>query len=132
MFDRWIEDGLLEVLEEKGVGCIPFSPLAQGLLTDRYLNGIPEGSRMAGESIFLKKDHLDPETMVKVKALNQHAEQRGQTLAQMALAWILSRKQITSVLIGASSVAQLEANAATVITLDFTRDELAYIENILV
>ena len=132
MFDRWVEDGLLEVLEEKGVGCIPFSPLAQGLLTDRYLNGIPEGSRMAGESIFLKKDHLDPETMVKIKALNQHAEQRGQTLAQMALAWILSRKQITSVLIGASSVAQLEANAATIHNLDFTRDELAYIENILV
>ena len=132
MFDRWVEDGLLEVLEERGVGCIPFSPLAQGLLTDRYLNGIPEGSRMAGESIFLKKDHLDPETIVKVKALNQHAEQRGQSLAQMALAWILSKKQITSVLIGASSVAQLEANAATVHKLDFSRDELSYIENILV
>lgn len=132
MFDRWVEDGLLEVLEERGVGCIPFSPLAQGLLTDRYLNGIPEGSRMAGESIFLKKDHLDPETIVKVKALNQHAQQRGQTLAQMALAWILSKKQITSVLIGASSVAQLEANAATIHKLDFSRDELAYIENILV
>lgn len=132
MFDRWVEDGLLEVLEERGVGCIPFSPLAQGLLTDRYLNGIPEGSRMAGESIFLKKDHLDPETIVKVKALNQHAQQRGQTLAQMALAWILSKKQITSVLIGASSVTQLEANAATIHKLDFSRDELAYIENILV
>jgi L-glyceraldehyde 3-phosphate reductase len=126
-----VEDGLLDVLEKRGVGCIPFSPLAQGLLTDRYLNGIPEGSRIASESIFLKKDHLDPDTMVKVKALNQHAEQRGQSLAQMALAWILSRNPITSVLIGASSVAQLEANAATVHKLDFTRDELASIENIL-
>jgi len=132
MFDRWVEKGLLEVLEDRGVGCIPFSPLAQGLLSDRYLQGIPEGSRIASDSIFLKKDHLDPETMVKVKALNQHAEQRGQTLAQMALAWILSRDQITSVLIGASSVAQLEANAATVQNLGFTRDELSYIENILV
>jgi L-glyceraldehyde 3-phosphate reductase len=132
MFDRWVEKGLLEVLEERGIGCIPFSPLAQGLLTDRYLQGIPEGSRIAGDSIFLKKDHLDPETMVKVKALNQHAEQRGQSLAQMALAWILSKNQITSVLIGASSVTQLEANAATVHNLGFARDELSYIENILV
>ncbi|MCK5066751.1 MAG: L-glyceraldehyde 3-phosphate reductase [Bacteroidales bacterium] len=132
MFDRWVENGLLDVLEKRGVGCIPFSPLAQGLLTDRYLNGIPEGSRIASESIFLNKENLDPDTMVKVKALNQHAEQRGQTLAQLALAWILSRKQITSVLIGASSVAQMEANAATVNNLDLSRDELAYIENILV
>jgi L-glyceraldehyde 3-phosphate reductase len=132
MFDRWVENGLLDVLEKRGVGCIPFSPLAQGLLTDRYLNGIPEGSRIASESIFLKKENLDPDTMVKVKALNQHAKQRGQSLAQMALAWILSRKQITSVLIGASSVAQLEANAATVNNLDLSRDEIAYIENILV
>jgi len=132
MFDRWVEKGLLEVLEDRGVGCIPFSPLAQGLLSDRYLQGIPEGSRIASDSIFLKKDHLDPETMVKVKALNQHAEQRGQTLAQMALAWILSRDQITSVLIGASSVSQLEANAATIHKLEFSRDELSYIDNILV
>ena len=132
MFDRWVENGLLDVLEKRGVGCIPFSPLAQGLLTDRYLNGIPEGSRIASESIFLNKENLDPDTMVKVKALYQHAEQRGQTLAQLALAWILSRKQITSVLIGASSVAQMEANAATVNNLDLSRDELAYIENILV
>ena len=132
MFDRWVEDGLLEVLEKRGVACIPFSPLAQGLLTNRYLDGIPKGSRIDSESIFLGKDNLDPETMVKVKALNQHAEQRGQSLAQMALAWILEKKQITSVLIGASSVAQLEANVATVNNLKFTRDELAYIENILV
>ena len=101
LFDRWVEEGLLDVLEKHGLGCIPFSPLAQGLLTDRYLNGIPEDSRVAGKSIFLNKEHLDPEVMVKVKALNQHAEQRGQSLAQMALAWILSRKQVTSVLIPA-------------------------------
>ncbi len=132
MFDRWVEDGLLDVLEKRGVGCIPFSPLAQGLLTNRYLDGIPKGSRIDSESIFLGKQHLDPRTMVKVKALNQHAEQRGQSLAQMALAWILEKKQITSVLIGASSVEQLEVNVATLNKLDFTRDELAYIDNILV
>lgn len=132
MFDRWVEDGLLKVLEKRGVGCIPFSPLAQGLLTNRYLDGIPKGSRIDSESIFLNKQNLDPATMVKVKALNQHAEQRGQSLAQMALAWILERKQITSVLIGASSVEQLEANVATIQNLKFTRDELAYIDNILV
>lgn len=132
MFNRWVEEGLLDVLEKRGVGCIPFSPLAQGLLTDRYLHGIPEGSRMAGESIFLNKNNLDADTLVKIKALNQHAEQRGQTLAQMALAWILSRKQVTSVLIGASSVAQLKANAATLHNLSFSGDELAYIDNILI
>lgn len=132
MFERWVEEELLQVLEKRGVGCIPFSPLAQGLLTDRYLNGIPEGSRIASESIFLNKEHLDADTMVKVKALNQHAEQRGQTLAQMALAWILHRKQVTSVLIGASSVEQLEINAGTIHNLEFTSDELAYIDNILI
>jgi len=132
MFDRWVEDGLLEVLEKRGVGCIPFSPLAQGLLTNRYLNGIPKGSRIDSDSPFLSKKNLDPDTMVKVKALNQQAEQRGQLLAQMALAWILNRKQVTSVLIGASSVSQLESNVATIQNLEFTNDELAYIDNILV
>lgn len=132
MFDRWVEEELLDVLEKRGVGCIPFSPLAQGLLTNRYLDGIPKGSRIDSESIFLGKQHLDPKTMVRIKALNQHAEQRGQSLAQMALAWILEKKQITSVLIGASSVEQLENNVATLNKLAFTRDELAYIENILV
>ncbi len=131
MFDRWVEEELLDLLEKRGVGCIPFSPLAQGLLTDRYLTGIPGDSRIAGESIFLKEDHLDAETMVKIKALNQHAEQRGQTLAQMALGWLLSRKQVTSVLIGASSVNQLEINAATTKNLKFTSDELDTIDNIL-
>lgn len=132
MFDRWVEKGLLDVLEKKAIGCIPFSPLAQGLLTNRYLDGIPKGSRIDSDSIFLGKQHLDPDTMVKVKALNQHAEQRGQSLAQMALAWILHRKQVTSVLIGASSVSQLEDNVSTLKNLDFSKDELAYIENILV
>lgn len=132
MLNRWVEDGLLEVLETRGVGCIPFSPLAQGILTDRYLNGIPEGSRMAGASISLTKEHLDAETVVKLKGLNQHAAQRGQTLAQMALAWILNRKQVTSVVIGASSVSQLENNLGTLNNISFTRDELSYIDNILV
>ncbi|MEN8229719.1 MAG: L-glyceraldehyde 3-phosphate reductase [Bacteroidota bacterium] len=131
MFNRWVEDELLSVLEKRGVGCIPFSPLAQGLLTDRYLDGIPADSRIASESIFLQKDHLDADTLVKIKALNQHAEQRGQTLAQMSLAWILSQKQVTSVLIGASSVNQLEINAGTLHNLKFSRDELAAIDNIL-
>jgi L-glyceraldehyde 3-phosphate reductase len=132
MLNRWVEDGLLQVLEEEGIGCIPFSPLAQGLLTNRYLKGIPEGSRIAGASIFLNENHLDADLMVRIKALNQHAELRGQTLAQMALAWILNRKQVTSVLIGASSVNQLEANVATIHNLKFDRDELATIDNILV
>jgi len=131
MFERWVEEELLSVLEKRGVGCIPFSPLAQGLLTDRYLNGIPADSRIASESIFLQEDHLKADILVRIKALNQHAEQRGQTLAQMALAWILSRKQVTSVVIGASSVNQLEINAGTIHNLKFSRDELAYIDNIL-
>ena len=132
MFNRWVEEeGLLGVLEKKGIGCIPFSPLAQGLLTDRYLNGIPDNSRIASESIFLNKEHLNADTLVKLKALNQHAEQRGQTLSQLALAWILSRKQVTSVLIGVSSVKQLEINTGTILNLKFTRDEQAYIDNIL-
>jgi L-glyceraldehyde 3-phosphate reductase len=131
MLDRWVEEGLLQVLEKHGVGCIPFSPLAQGLLTDRYLRGIPEGSRIAGKSPFLTEKHLDPDLMVRIKALNQQAEQRGQTLAQMALAWLLSHRQVTSVLAGASSVSQLEENAATIHNLDFSSDEKAYIDNIL-
>ncbi len=132
MFHRWVEEELLGVLEKRGVGCIPFSPLAQGLLTGRYLDGIPADSRIAGESIFLQKEHLDAGTLVKIKALNQHAEQRGQTMAQMALAWILNRRQVTSVLIGASSVIQLEENVATLHNLNFSKDELAYIDNILI
>jgi L-glyceraldehyde 3-phosphate reductase len=131
LLDRWVEEGLLRLLEEKGVGCIPFSPLAQGLLTDRYLNGIPEDSRAAGKSPFLTEKHLDPDLIVRIKALDQEARQRGQTLAQMSLAWLLSRKQVTSVLVGASSVAQLENNVAAIDNLEFTVDELACIDNIL-
>jgi len=131
MLNRWVEEGLLDVLESKGVGCIPFSPLAQGLLTDRYLDGIPEGSRMAGSSIFLNEGDLNAELLVKLKALNQEALQRGQTLAQIALVWLLSQKQVCSVLIGASSVKQLEANVAALHNSSFTRDELAAIDNIL-
>jgi len=116
----------------RGVGCITFSPLAQGLLTNRYLDGIPADSRIASDSISLSKSHLDADTLVKIKALNQHAEQRGQTLAQMALAWILTRKQVTSVLVGASSINQLEVNVGALHNLNFSQDELAYIDNILI
>ncbi len=131
MFDRWVEEELLDVLESKGIGCIPFSPLAQGLLTDRYLEGIPEDSRMGGNSIFLRESHLDAEMHVKIKALNQLAEQRGQKLSQMALAWLLSRPQVTSVLVGVSSVSQLETNVATIQQLEFSRNDLAAVDNIL-
>ncbi len=131
LLERTVEEELFPLLEKQGVGCIPYSPLAQGLLTDRYLQGIPADSRIAGESIFLKKEHLDPETMVKIKALNLIAEQRGQSLAQMSLAWILHHGPVTSVLIGASSVSQLEDNVRAVQSLTFSRDEISSIDNIL-
>jgi L-glyceraldehyde 3-phosphate reductase len=130
MFERWIEDGLLDVLEEEGIGCIPFSPLAQGLLTDRYLDGIPEGSRASKSWGFLKPHQVRP-AIEKVKKLNDIAQSRGQSLAQMALAWVLKDKRITSVLIGASSVQQLEDNVAMLQKLDFTQAELTEIEQIL-
>jgi len=131
MFNRWVEDGLLDVLERKGIGCIPFSPLAQGLLTDRYLEGIPEGSRIARHSFSLDREELHPDKMVKIKALNDHALQRGQSLAQMALAWLLNERRVTSVVMGASSVSQLKENVRAIDQLRFTRYELAYIDNIL-
>jgi len=130
MFERWIEDSLLDVLEEEGIGCIPFSPLAQGLLTDRYLNGIPEGSRASKSWGFLKPHQVGP-AIEKVKKLNEIAISRGQSLAQMALAWILKDKRITSVLIGASSVKQLEDNVAMLQNLSFSGEELEAIEKIL-
>jgi L-glyceraldehyde 3-phosphate reductase len=130
MFERWIEDGLLDVLEEEGIGCIPFSPLAQGLLTDRYLDGIPEGSRASKSWGFLKPHQVEP-AIDKVKKLNEIAKSRGQSLAQMALAWVLKDKRITSVLIGASSVQQLEDNVAMLQNLNFTEEELQRIEEIL-
>lgn len=130
MFVRWIEDELLDVLEEEGIGCIPFSPLAQGLLTDRYLNGIPEGSRASKSWGFLRPHQVEP-AIEKVKKLNELAKHRGQTLAQMALAWVLRDKRITSVLIGASSVQQIDDNVEALRNLNFTGEELQKIEEIL-
>lgn len=131
MFERWVEDGLLDVLDEYGIGCIPFSPLAQGLLTDRYLKGIPADSRAAKEHGFLKSDEITQEKMDKIIALNKLASRRNQSLSQMAIAWLMRKPQITSVLIGVSSVAQLEANLASLDNLTFTEEELKEIENIL-
>ncbi|MBC9914772.1 L-glyceraldehyde 3-phosphate reductase [Chitinophaga varians] len=131
MFERWVENGLLDVLEANGVGCIPFSPLAQGLLTDRYLNGIPAGSRASKPSGFLQENEVSEEKIAKIRQLNSLAQERGQSLAQMALAWILKDKRITTVLIGASSVAQLDNNLDTLRNVSFTSEELERIENIL-
>jgi L-glyceraldehyde 3-phosphate reductase len=127
MLNRWVEQGLLDVLEDEGVGCIAFSPLAQGMLTDRYLDGIPPDSRAAqGKS--LSPDLLTDEALAHVRRLNQVAGERGQSLAQLALAWVLRDPRVTSVLIGASSVRQLEANVAALDNLVFTDDELAAID----
>jgi len=128
MFNRWIEDdGLLEVLGEEGIGCIVFSPLAQGLLTDRYLDGIPEGSR-ASRHGSMDTDQLNETTLARVRALNELAGRRGQSLAQMAVAWTLRDPRVTSALLGASSVAQLEANVAALDNLEFSDGELAEID----
>jgi L-glyceraldehyde 3-phosphate reductase len=128
MLNRWIEGGLLSVLEEQGVGCIVFSPLAQGLLTDRYLNGVPEGSRAQRQGS-LRPDMLSAANLERVRALNAIAERRGQTLAQMALAWTLRRAGVTSALIGASSVEQLDQNLAALDNLAFTPEELGQIDD---
>ena len=130
MFERWVEGGLLDVLGKEGIGCIPFSPLAQGLLTDKYLNGIPEGSRASKSWGFLKSEQVGP-ALEKVKNLNEIALKRGQTLAQMALVWLLKDPRVTSVLIGASSVAQLEDNVAALSNMKFSPNELVLIEQIL-
>ena len=127
MVNRWVEDDLLGALEEEGVGCIVFSPLAQGMLTDRYLNGIPEGSR-ADKGVFFKKDWLTEQNLDHVRALNEIAQARGQTLAQMAVAWVLRDERVTSALIGASSVRQLDDNLDSLNNLDFTDEELAAID----
>lgn len=129
MFVRGIEDGLLDVLEEKGMGCICFSPLAQGLLTNKYLNGIPEGSRATRE-VFLKKQDVET-AHDKIVALNRIALDRGQSLAQMALAWVLRDTRITSVLIGASSAKQVEQNVDALQKLEFSEQELIDIEKVL-
>jgi L-glyceraldehyde 3-phosphate reductase len=128
MLNRWIEPELLDTLEAEGVGCIGFSPLAQGVLTDRYLDGIPEGSRAATEGTALSPNQLNEQTLAKVRALNEIAARRGQTLAAMALAWTLRDQRMTSTLVGASSVAQLEANVAALDNLDFSDEELAEID----
>jgi L-glyceraldehyde 3-phosphate reductase len=131
MFERWVEtDGLLDTLESNGVGCIPFSPLAQGLLTNRYINGIPEGSR-ATKGVFLKQEQITAEVLSKIKALNNIAAERNQSLAQMALAWLLKDERVTSVLIGASSSAQLLDSVACLNNGQFLAEELDAIETIL-
>ena len=130
MFDRWVEKGLLNVLEKEGIGCIAFSPLAQGLLTDKYLIGIPDGSR-ATKGVFLRKDNITKEIINKVKLLNNLAKKRGQSLAQMALAWLLKDNRITSVLIGARTVEQLKDNLGTLENLEFSQEELTKTEKIL-
>jgi L-glyceraldehyde 3-phosphate reductase len=130
MFERWVEKELLDVLEKEGIGCIAFSPLAQGLLTDRYIHGIPENSRAAKSWGFLKPDQVVV-AIEKVKKLNILAAERGQTLAGMALAWVLRDKRITSVLVGASSVCQIEANVEALQNTDFSHTELDAIDAIL-
>jgi L-glyceraldehyde 3-phosphate reductase len=131
MFERWVEDGLLDVLEKHGVGCIPFSPLAQGMLTDKYLKGIPENSRAAKSHGYLKADDLTQEKLATINKLNKVARNRNQSLAQMALSWLLKDTRITSVLIGASSVEQLDNNIDCLLNPDYTSDELNEIEIIL-
>jgi len=131
MFERWVEDGLLDTLEKEGVGCIPFSPLAQGLLTNKYLHGIPADSRAALPHGFLKEEQVTADRIQQVKALNAIAEKRSQTLAQMALAWLLKDKRVTSVLIGASKPAQLADSLRCQDNINFSADELGAIESIL-
>ncbi len=131
MFERWVEGGLLDRLEKEGVGCIPFSPLAQGLLTNKYLKGIPEDSRAAKPTGFLKEDQVTPEVVSKIKRLNELAIKRDQTLAQMALAWILKDKRITSVLIGVSKPEQVTDSLQCFRNTWFEKEELDTIEAIL-
>ncbi len=131
MFERWVEGGLMDVLGENGVGCIPFSPLAQGLLTDKYLKGIPADSRAAKDHGFLQKDQVSDEIVAKIRKLNDLAVGRGQTLAQMALAWLLKDSRVTSVLIGASRVTQLQDSLKSLNNLAFDDSELKNIEDIL-
>lgn len=131
MFNRWVEEGLLEVLADEGVGCIAFSPLAQGLLTDKYLAGIPEGSRASKPHGFLKPAQITDDKLAKVTQLNDLAQARGQTLAQLALAWVLRHPTMTSVLIGASRVAQIDDAVGVLNNLFLSNDELQSIEAIL-
>lgn len=131
MFERWVEGGLLDLLELEGVGCIPFSPLAQGLLTNKYLNGIPENSRAAKSHGFLQEKEVTEDKLKKIRQLHKLAEERGQTLAQMALSWILKDKRITSVLIGASSPNQIKDSLQCLKNTTFSSEELQRIGQIL-
>ena len=131
MLNRWVEDGLLDVLEEKGIGCIAFCPLSQGLLTNRYLEGIPSDSRAAKKHGFLKRKAVTKDVICKVNDLNKIAKKRGQSLAQMALAWVLRDNLVTSVLIGASKVEQIEDNVQALGNLEFAPEELRSIDGIL-
>ncbi len=131
MFDRWIENGLTDVLQAEGIGSIVFSPLAQGLLSDKYLKGIPEGSRASTTHGFLRPEHITPSKLEKVQRLNELAQARGQTLAQMALAWVLRLPQVNSALIGASKVFQIEDAVGALKNLEFSAVELEQIEGIL-
>lgn len=131
MYDRWIENGLLDVLREEGIGGIAFSPLEQGLLTNRYLQGIPEDSRAAKPNTFLRREQVTDEKIAQVKRLNEIAQERGQTLAQMAIAWVLRHREMTSALIGASRVSQIEDAVNALANLNFAGEELQQIELIL-
>jgi Predicted oxidoreductases (related to aryl-alcohol dehydrogenases) len=131
LLERWVEPKLLQLLEKEGVGVIAFSPLAQGLLTNRYLNGIPENSRAAKSTGYLQRDQVTNEVICKVKQLNEVASKRGQTLAEMALAWLLKDPRVTSVLIGASSVTQLMDNLKSRDNTNFSQEEIETIDNIL-
>lgn len=128
MLNRWVEDELLDVLSSEGIGCIAFCPLAQGLLTDKYLEGIPENSRAASPHGYLKTNDITEEVRAKIAALNEIATNREQTLAQMALSWLLKDDRVTSVLIGASKISQIEENVAALNKLNFTSEELSKIE----
>jgi L-glyceraldehyde 3-phosphate reductase len=129
MVNRWIEHGLLQTLDELGVGCIAFSPLAQGLLTEKYLNGVPADARAAKNGSF-SKDFLTPENLQHIRGLNELARERDQTLAQMAIAWVLRDARVTSALIGARTVEQLEDSLGTLRNLGFSEDELARIDRL--
>jgi L-glyceraldehyde 3-phosphate reductase len=130
LFNRWVEDGLLDLLGREGVGCIAFSPLAQGMLTDKYLSGIPEGSRVEKSTGRLSKDFLTDDSLAKIRGLAEIAAERGQSLAQMALAWVLRQSQVTTVLIGASRVEQLDENVRVLENLDFSQEELTRIDEL--
>ncbi len=131
MMDRWVEDGLLDVLGDRGIGAIAFSPLEQGLLTNKYLDGIPEDSRVARDGRYLSEEQVKGDKIKQVRALNEIAQARGQSMAQMAIAWLLKDERITSVLVGASKVEQMLDNIKSLENLDFSGDELSKIEEIL-